>query len=171
MAAPLTVLLVLLANRSGLRDDADAAPSDPTPSASATSSPGELTPLDVPPPPPSAEAGRYCPRFVAATPVTLDGLRARTARSESPYVGAWGEPPVVFRCGVPRPAALEPTSFLQGINGVQWLTEERGDLVVWTAVDRPVYIEVIAPREYASGPVNGLTKAVATLPAQPVHGR
>ncbi|HYT11081.1 MAG TPA: DUF3515 domain-containing protein, partial [Mycobacteriales bacterium] len=75
-------------------------------------------------------------------------------------VAAWGEPAVVLRCGVTRPAALRADSQLLDINGVSWFAERRGGAEVFTTVDRPVYVEVSAPAELASEPAARLATAV-----------
>lgn len=67
---------------------------------------------------------------------------------------AWGEPPITARCGVPRPAALTPTSQLLDVDGVGWLPIEGQGGSAFVAVDwpsrqAPVYVEVIVPDAYA----------------------
>lgn len=118
------------------------APSAPT----ATSGPrAELPPLDVDTPEVSAAADAACPGLLGGLPLTLGGSPARPVRSAAPYAAAWGEPPIVLRCGVPRPATLREDSSLFGLNGVAWLSEPGPDATVWTAVDRSVYVEVSVP--------------------------
>jgi hypothetical protein len=154
VALPVTVLLVLAVNRGVL--------SRPQPSGP----PAPLGPVDVPPPPRSSQADRSCPAVISNLPVTLAGQHARPAHSTSPYVAAWGQPPLVLRCGVPRPAGLVPTSALTVINGVVWFTAQRPDAVVWTAVGRPVYVELTVPTAYSSAPVVDLSAALTqALPA------
>lgn len=167
VALPVTAVLLLVAGQAGRH----AASGSPSPSASATSSgqPATPGPVDLVAPPKTAAADQYCPDFVAALPITLDGLHSRPAHSTSPWVGAWGDPAVTFRCGVPKPAGLTPTSALQVVNGVQWLYRKSGDSVVFTAVDRPVYVELTVPTRYAGAPLSGVTTAVAqSLPARPL---
>jgi hypothetical protein len=159
-----TVVLALLVNRSALRDG----PPTPSHSASPTAQ-AELPPVTVPAPPRTAAADRYCPDFLAALPITLDGLRSRPAHSDSPYVGAWGDPPVVFRCGVGKPAGFDATSALTEVNGVQWFYRQDGDRTVFTAVDRPVYVELTVPTRYTGAPLTEVTAAVGkTLPPRPL---
>jgi len=162
---PVTVVLVLLVNRAGLRGAQ--APS-PTPSPSSTAARTALPPVRVVAPPASVAAARSCPAFLAALPLTLTDLAARPADSPSPYVAAWGEPPVLLRCGVLRPAGFVVGVQTIVVNGVAWYPEPHGNRTVWTAVDRPVYVEVTVPTGYASGPVAELATLVArTLPARP----
>ena len=150
VAVPLTVVLVLLLNRPG------GAPA-PTPSPSA----GVLPAIRVAAPPPLSAAGqRSCQELISALPTMLGTRPARPVDSPSPYVVAWGEPPVVLRCGVPRPTAFVPTAQTLVISGVTWFAERRGSTTAWTVVDRPVYVEVVAPADDASEPVARLATPV-----------
>lgn len=165
VAVPLTVVLVLLVNRPG----AEPAPS-PTPSPAVSSPAVALPAIRVAAPPaPSAAGQRSCRELISALPTTLGDRPARPVDSPSPYVVAWGEPPVVLRCGVPRPAAFIPTADTLVISGVTWFAERRGSRTAWTAVDRPVYVEVVAPADDASDPAARLSTAVTrALPRTPL---
>jgi hypothetical protein len=169
---PVTVVLVLLVNGAALRAN-HAVPRAGTPSATASAagpSRTALPPVRVAAPPASAGAVRACPRFLAAMPLTLTELAARPVDSPSPYVAAWGEPPVLLRCGVARPREFVVGAQTIVVNGVTWYPEPRGNQTVWTAVDRPVYVELTVPTGYSSGPVAELSTEVArTLPAQPAR--
>jgi hypothetical protein len=157
---PVTVVLVLLVNRSALRETQ--APTSPSPTTSATApARTPLPPVPVAAPPASAGAARSCPAFLAALPLELTGLAARPVDSPSPFVAAWGEPPVLLRCGVTRPRGFVVGAQTFVVNGVTWYPEPHGNRTVWTAVDRPVYIEVSVPSGYASGPVAALSRVVA----------
>src|SRR5262249_19577431 len=143
VAVPVTVLLVLALNHTALTRPA---PSAVPPSASSGAA---LGPVSVAAPPSGTAAARGCPAVISRLPVALGGPHARPAQSISPYVAAWGEPPIVLRCGVPRPAAFVQTSELTVINGVQWLPERHPDATMWTVVDREVYVEVTVPTHYS----------------------
>ena len=85
---------------------------------------------------------------------------ARPVDSPSPYVTAWGEPPVVLRCGVPRPPRLRADSEVLDISGVRWFAERAGATTRYTAVDRPVYVEVTVPAAESSAPAARLATAI-----------
>ena len=156
VALPVTVLVALAANR--------ASPSHPVP----TAAPAALGPVTVAPPPSSAAAAHGCPAVISRLPVVLDGRHSRPAVPASPYVAAWGEPPIVLRCGVPRPPAFVQTSELSEVNGVQWLPERQPAGVRWTVVDREVYVEVLIPAGATNTPVVDLSAAISqALPARP----
>ena len=162
VAVPLTAVLVLLVNRSGSAPEPTPSPTPPAPVA--------LPPVRLAPPPAlSAAAQRSCRELVSALPTTLGDRAARPVDSPSPYVLAWGEPPVLLRCGVPRPAAYIATADTLVISGVTWFAERRGSSTAWTAVDRQVYVEVVAPADDASEPPARLSTAVArALPRTPL---
>lgn len=160
----MTVLLILLLNRGALTSPA------PSPPSTQPASSGALGPVDVVPPPASAAADRSCPAVISRLPVTLAGQRSRPARSSSRYVAAWGEPPLVLRCGMPRPAGFVRASALTVVNGVQWYVDPGPAAAVWTVVDRPVYVELSVPAAYSSAPVVDLAKDITdALPARPIH--
>jgi len=171
VAVPVAVVLVLLFNWSALRANRAAPAPSGTGSAAASAGATALPPVAVAAPPSSAEADRSCPPLVARLPVRLGELPARPAESSSPFVVAWGEPAVVLRCGVPRPAEfVAGAPNVVAVNGVSWFVQERGARNLWTVVDRPVYVEVSVPRELASTPIPPLSDAVhAALKALPLR--
>jgi hypothetical protein len=150
-----TAVLVLAVND---RDGSGA----PPPTASPAPAARTLPPLPVDPPPALPASGqKACRELVSALPVTLGDRPARPVDSSSPYVAAWGEPPVVLRCGVPRPAALRPDSEVLDISGVTFFAAPRGATTAYTTVDRSVYVEVVAPSGEASGPAARLATAIS----------
>jgi Protein of unknown function (DUF3515) len=168
VALPVTAVLVLVAvlaeTRGGGGSGAPVAPATSAPPTAA------LPAVKVAPPPAlTAAAQRACQDLVSALPTDLGDLPARPVDSSSPYVGAWGEPAVTLRCGVARPPSFIATADVQQINGVSWFAERRGSTTAWTAVDRPVYVEVLAPAADASAPVARLSTAItAALKPQPL---
>ena len=76
---------------------------------------------------------------------------------------AWGsDPVVVLRCGVAKPSGLQPTSFLDTINEVDWFVVERPDARVFTTVGRTANVELTIPRahEPAVGPLVDVAAAI-----------
>lgn len=166
VAVPVTIALVLVAVVAERRGGADPTTPPSTPAATA----GALPAIKVAAPPAlTAAAQRSCQELISALPESLGDLPARPVDSPSPYVVAWGEPPVTLRCGVARPPAFVATADVQVISGVTWFAERRGQTTAWTVVDRPVYVEVLAPVAAASEPIARLSTAVtAALKPQPV---
>jgi hypothetical protein len=103
-----------------------------------------------------------------AIPTSNGAISGRPADATSPYVVAWGNPAIVLKCGVPRPAALRPNSadLLVLVDGVNWLpTHPKGENV-FTTVDRAAYISVSVPTSYPQPPLGPLADAILqALPA------
>ncbi len=167
VVVPLLVALLVLVN---LRDDGGDGDDRPAQvQGPATTARADLPVLEVPVPPVTPETDAACPAFMTDLPIELAGLASRRVLSDTPYAYAWGEPPVVLRCGVERPAG-----FVRGgppliqLNGVQWFVDDSDpDRYVWTAVDRPVYVELTLPAEVDSEPAIALSGPLAaTMPAQ-----
>jgi hypothetical protein len=62
--------------------------------------------------------------------------------------GAWGDPPIVLRCGVEKPATLKPNSECHDVDGVGWLAEKQADGWLFTTIGRKHYISLEVPTEY-----------------------
>ena len=134
----------------------------------------DLPVLKVAVPPVTPEADKQCPALMSTLPLELAGEQSRRVDSASPFAYAWGDPAVVLICGVDRPAGFVVGTATIQINGVQWYVDTSDpDTTVWTAVDRPVYVEVRLPAAVDSAPVTALTTHLAkALPyREPTPGR
>jgi len=109
--------------------------------------------------------GPGCARLQDALPDEVDGRERRDTEPASERTAAWGDPPLVLRCGVPRPAGLTPTSEVLEVDGVEWFLTERPRAFVFTTVRRRPYVEVrvprSTPREQATAPLVDLADAVS----------
>lgn len=144
--------------------------SDPAPSA--TADPQAVLTFDAPPRA-DAEAAA-CAKVLAQLPITLTGLAQRVVHTkpDTPFVVAWGDPAVVFRCGVARPKSLRPGSaeqfFAGGSLAGPYYERSVGpdDTNVFTTVDRAAYISLTVPRRYNGKQLPPLSAAIAkVLPA------
>jgi hypothetical protein len=101
----------------------------------------------------------------AKLPVQLGQLPPRRTQTDSSFVAAWGNPAVVLRCGVAKPAIFGSPEAAQlvEVNSVLWQPDPQRDRTVYTTVDRGVYIEVTVPAG-ADQPLPLLAPAVSTLP-------
>jgi Protein of unknown function (DUF3515) len=73
-------------------------------------------------------------------------------RRVSPDIGttsAWGDPPIVLRCGVALPAEFRPDAQLYEVDGVTWLPVKGRGGYFFTTISRAVNVEVAVPDEYA----------------------
>ncbi len=163
IALPVTVLLALLLTTGKSSQD--------TPQAQSTASAGPLT---IAPPQVDAATAAGCAKIFAKLPVTLAGLAPRKVANTAD-VYAWGNPAVVLRCGVSRPAGLVSGSDAQvfdvgevapSLSSVEWFHVSTKNSVVWTSIDRAVYVEVTVPISLGGADVMpALSSAVAALPA------
>lgn len=85
--------------------------------------------------------------MIGDLPPTVAGESRR--RVEDNVAGAWGEPPVVLRCGVEKPHALRPDSPCHEVNGVGWLAEKQSDGWLFTTIGRKHYVSLDVPADYA----------------------
>jgi hypothetical protein len=146
--------------------------------------PPDTGPLAVAPVDSPGASGPECTAVLAALPAELDGpdgpmpTRPIADAGSLPGVRAWAAAPrpAVFRCGLPRPAELTPTSALLEVNGVRWLQLDDGlpqpVQVSYIAVDRPVYLALTTPVDAGSAPLQQLSDVIReTLPATAVAVR
>ena len=99
-------------------------------------------PVDVAVP---AAGGAGCARLARALPDGLDGRDRRDTSPASVRTAAWGDPPVVLRCGVPRPPGLTGSEVIV-VDGVGWVLAERPAAYVFTTSDLATYVQVRVPR-------------------------
>ena len=163
------VLVVVLVLVRVLGDEADSTGDDGSAVADVGATPGQqredlpVLPVEVPPPTPEADAS--CPALMGALPLDLVGEPARMVDSDTPFAAAWGDPAIVLVCGVPQPAGLVAGEGLLQIDQVTWYVEQSDEATTWTAVDRPVYVQVTLPPDVDSAPVTVLSGVIGdTLP-------
>lgn len=97
-----------------------------------------------------------CAHLNTLLPGRLESLGSRVVEPHSPLTHAWGDPAVVLRCGVARPAGYSPkSSETTVVNGVTWFQQIGKDTVTWTAL-RParsgvpeVDVALTIPTHYA----------------------
>jgi hypothetical protein len=139
-----------------------------------------LAGCSVEPGPVSVQASRPAPEDQDSCRKLLEALPSQVADQESrevtpdAWAAAWGDPPIVLRCGVARPKGFNRFSTCTTVNGVDWfIPEEQLDVsepvdVTVTTVNRAQYVEVRLPAEHwppataladLSGPVSRSTEA------------
>ncbi len=90
-----------------------------------------------------------CTALIAALPARLEGQDRRSVEPQMSNAAAWGDPPIVVRCGVQTPATLRADSQLFTINGTDWFVEELTAGARFTTVGRSANVEVTVPDAYA----------------------
>jgi len=87
-----------------------------------------------------------CSALVAALPTTLSGRVSRPVTGvPAGTAAAWGDPPIVLRCGVPPPASYVPGTPVISVQGVDFDTYPIGGQIRWTAVGRRAYVQILIP--------------------------
>lgn len=107
---------------------------------------GCAAPVAVPVPQPSESV---CAESEALLPAAIRGQERRSTEPASDLTAAWGDPPVVWRCGVGEPPGLQPDSSLIEINGITWFAEELSAGYRFTTLDLLADVEVTVPDAYS----------------------
>jgi hypothetical protein len=121
-------------------------------------------------PVPDPLTSSYCRALHEALPQRVGGLPRHDLKPESDLTAGWGDPAIVLRCGVPRPAVDDdPEADGVDVDEVGWSVEhvENGALRLTTTY-RKAYVEVTLPEKYAGdvGPLTDLAGAVQrTVPS------
>ena len=84
-----------------------------------------------------------------AWPQTVSGLSAVPTAPQHPSVAAWGDPPIIARCGLPAPPPTTESCVV--VDGVDWVVRQLTDGTGAVTFGREPAIEVLVPREH--GPV------------------
>jgi hypothetical protein len=117
------------------------------------------------PPTPDEATQVACQKVFEKVPVQLEGLNPRKVDVDSSFVTAWGDPAITLRCGVSKPAVFGTADAAQlvDVDGVIWQPDPGTKSVVFTTVDRSVYIEVTVPNAQTQ-PLTDLAPAISALP-------
>ncbi|MGN6302515.1 MAG: DUF3515 domain-containing protein [Angustibacter sp.] len=106
-------------------------------------------PLDVAAP--AGASDPACAQLAAKLPATVQQQgRARTS-SGSPAVAAWGDPAIIWRCGVTPPGPT--TDECIEVNGVDWVRHPLKDGQSFTTFGREPAVQVLVPNAYAPEPL------------------
>jgi len=161
------VVVVVLAGRIGSQPATD--PTAPL-ALGEVQAPGAATPA--------------CAQLMAGLPTVLSGLDRREligspadpggtdrldgtsdggiSDIQAGAVAAWGDPPVVLRCGIPTPAELTCSAPVQVVDGVTWLPLSGQGATTYLVVDRSVRVALTVPDSVTStGPWQEVSETVA----------
>ncbi|AJE82052.1 MULTISPECIES: DUF3515 domain-containing protein [Streptomyces] len=98
-------------------------------------------------PAPRAEAARLCRDLGGRLPREVAGDGRNDPRPRSELTAGWGDPAIILRCGVERPAKMDDLK-ADGVevDGVGWLLEKQQDgSFRFTTARRKAYVEVTIP--------------------------
>jgi hypothetical protein len=120
----------------------------------------------------SGATARLCRSLVRSLPGSVADQPRRKVDDHGGYAAAWGDPPIVMRCGVPRPRGFDKFATCQVANGVGWFIPEsqivgRPVDVLMTTVGRRVNVEVAIPSEYFPPATTMVDLATAVRRADP----
>ncbi|VXC10605.1 DUF3515 domain-containing protein [Aeromicrobium sp. 9AM] len=88
-----------------------------------------------------------CKGLFADRPLNVAGQKNRLVKDEN--ASGWGDPPIILRCGVEKPADLGPASRCDMVDGVGWFSEETSDGYLFTTIGRDYFVSVEVPHDYA----------------------
>lgn len=89
-----------------------------------------------------------CRAVAERWPATVGGQPARVTAVESRGVAAWGDPPIIARCGAPVPGPTEEQCL--DVEGIDWVvTGDLEDGFAFTTYGRDPAVEVLVPDAYA----------------------
>lgn len=92
-----------------------------------------------------------CRSVAELWPEMVGDLGSRVTAVQSTGVAAWGDPPIVARCGK---APIGPTEDpCIDINGVDWVATTLDDGTMFTTYGRDPAVEVLVPDAYDSAPM------------------
>lgn len=108
--------------------------------------------VDVPDTSVSGAERKACEALVEALPQHVSDQAERETKG-NPLGAAWGDPAIVLRCGVGKPADYDPALGCQTVNGLDWyvpskaMDDQEAD-VVMTTIGREPAVEVTLPASY-----------------------
>ena len=105
-------------------------------------------PVEVAAPPSAADPA--CSTLAERLPDKVGTRTRRTTSSDSPAVAAWGDPAIVWLCGVAQPG---PSTECLDISGVDWVVESLDDGRAFTTFGRDQAVQVLVPATYAPEPL------------------
>ncbi|MFE9253440.1 DUF3515 domain-containing protein [Streptomyces sp. NPDC007088] len=99
-------------------------------------------------PSPGTAATALCRKLDDQLPDKVNGLSRNDPEPQSELTAGWGDPAIILRCGVPRPAEMnDPDADGAEVDGVGWNVFEKGDgSYRVTTVLRAAYVEVSIPK-------------------------
>jgi hypothetical protein len=113
---------------------------------------------------PAGGSSPACAAVATRWPTTVGGKATVDTSPADPAVHAWGDPPVIARCGLPEPGPT--TDQCLGVSGVDWVAHRLSDGVRFTTYGRSPAIEVLVPSDYSPEPLllGAFTRAAQAVP-------
>jgi hypothetical protein len=105
--------------------------------------------VSVPAHTPLPGSEQVCAEMVAKLPEVVDDAVRRDVEPASSAVAAWGQPPIILRCGTPEPAGIDPTMAVLEVAGVAWRSLPGDGGTFFVTAGRAAVVEVAIPDDYA----------------------
>lgn len=87
-----------------------------------------------------------CHGLYADVPPTVADQDAVIVKDD--VAAAWGDPPIILRCGVEKPDDLGPAARCDVVADIGWFTEKIADGYLFTTIGRRFNISVEVPKDY-----------------------
>jgi hypothetical protein len=115
-------------------------------------------------PDPGAKVTKLCQNLDKLLPSRVDGQDRRDPEPASALTAGWGDPAIILRCGVRRPAEMnDPEADGVEADGVGWLLQKQDDgSFRFTSTLRTAYVEVTIPKDRTG---DGVAPLVDLAPA------
>lgn len=143
---------------------------------SATPEVGAGSPVPMPSRSLASGDATACLALIAHLPGNVRGLVQRPVTAGQEQNSAYGQPPIMLRCGgVPLPS-LAPDATIWNLSGICWYAEtSQPDATTWTTLDRRVPVAITLPSKYEgqgdwvqefTGPIVAWVPSLAKPPRQ-----
>ncbi|SNX64282.1 uncharacterized protein DUF3515 [Streptomyces sp. TLI_55] len=116
-------------------------------------------------PSPGTKVAKLCEDLDRELPSKVDGQDRRDPEPASELTAGWGDPAIILRCGVTKPAKMtDPEADGAEVNGVGWLLEKQGDGAFrFTTTLRTAYVEVTIPKNRTADGAAALVDLAAPI--------
>jgi hypothetical protein len=113
---------------------------------------------------PAGGADPACAVMADRLPSRLLNQERVATSQRSPAVAAWGDPAIIWRCGVTPPGPT--TQDCIAVNGIDWVVEPLDDGTGFVSYGRDPAVQVLVPDAYApeTFALTSLSTAVSTVP-------
>jgi hypothetical protein len=113
---------------------------------------------------PGGSADPACTAKADRLPKLLLHQRRTATSSRSPAVAAWGDPAIIWRCGVTPPGPT--TKDCITVDGIDWVVDPLDDGTGFVTYGRDPAVQVLVPTAYApeTFALPALAAAVGTVP-------
>jgi hypothetical protein len=113
---------------------------------------------------PGGGADPACAAMADRLPSRLLNQERVATSQRSPAVAAWGDPAIIWRCGVTPPGPT--TQDCIAVNGIDWVVEPLDDGTGFVSYGRDPAVQVLVPDAYApeTFALTALSPAVGTVP-------